>query len=62
MPTFSRENLSALFRMFDVTGKGSITLEKYFEAMKDIGVTNYNLKPRGHTENKISQEIFVDEA
>ncbi|KAJ3064520.1 EF-hand calcium-binding domain-containing protein 10 [Podochytrium sp. JEL0797] len=62
MLVFSRENLIALFKIFDLTGKGHITFEQYTAAMVDIGAKGYNLKPAGHEKDRISQEDFVDAA
>ncbi|KAJ3294929.1 hypothetical protein BCR33DRAFT_664210 [Rhizoclosmatium globosum] len=62
MLVFSRENLVALFKIFDITGKGHITLEQYKAAMADVGVTTYNQTPNGHEKDRINQEDFVDNA
>ncbi|KAJ3207393.1 EF-hand calcium-binding domain-containing protein 10 [Dinochytrium kinnereticum] len=62
MVLFTRENLVALFKIFDVVGKGFITMEQYESAMKDIGATNYNPFPAGVEGNRIQQDTFVDNA
>ncbi|KAJ3041207.1 EF-hand calcium-binding domain-containing protein 10 [Rhizophlyctis rosea] len=59
---FSRDNLLSLFRIFDVTGKGYISLEQYQEAMKNIGATNPNARPAGSDTNRIPADTFVEEA
>ncbi|KAI9350198.1 hypothetical protein BDR26DRAFT_852006 [Obelidium mucronatum] len=62
MLVFSRENLIALYKIFDVTAKGHITLEQYKAAMQDIGAVSYNLTPNGHEKDRIGQDDFVDNA
>ncbi|KAI8840426.1 hypothetical protein BJ741DRAFT_52523 [Chytriomyces cf. hyalinus JEL632] len=62
MLVFSRENLVALHRIFDVTGKGHITLDQYKAAMQDLGATNYNASPNGHEKERIYLDDFVDNA
>ncbi|KAI8612215.1 hypothetical protein BC830DRAFT_1137768 [Chytriomyces sp. MP71] len=62
MLVFSRENLVALYRIFDVTGKGHITFDQYKAAMQDVGALNYNMTPHGHEKDRISMDDFVDNA
>ncbi|KAH6567239.1 hypothetical protein BASA50_000522 [Batrachochytrium salamandrivorans] len=59
---FSRENAAALYKIFDITGRGYITIEQYREAMMTMGATKYNFKPLGYGVNRISSDTFVDEA
>ncbi|KAJ3395136.1 ATP binding domain 4 [Entophlyctis sp. JEL0112] len=59
---FSRENLVALFKVFDVTGKGHITLDQYKAAMTDIGACNYDSMPVGYEKDRIMMDDFVDNA
>ncbi|KAJ3046845.1 EF-hand calcium-binding domain-containing protein 10 [Rhizophlyctis rosea] len=59
---FTRDNLLSLFRIFDVTGKGHISLEQYHEAMKNVGAANPNPKPAGADTNRIPADTFVEEA
>ncbi|KAJ3138508.1 EF-hand calcium-binding domain-containing protein 1 [Physocladia obscura] len=59
---FSKENLVALFKVFDITGKGHITLEQYKSAMFDIGAKEYNEKPAGYEKDRIMQDEFVNNA
>ncbi|RKO93629.1 hypothetical protein BDK51DRAFT_29174 [Blyttiomyces helicus] len=58
---FTRENLTALFMIFDVTGKGLITLEQYREAMKSIGAANAAQQPAELQDGQVSLEGFVEE-
>ncbi|KAI8998263.1 hypothetical protein BC832DRAFT_240248 [Gaertneriomyces semiglobifer] len=60
---FTRENLTALFRIFDITGKGWITSEQYAEAMKSIGAEGKAKKSSdGSAADRIYCDAFVDEA
>ncbi|KAI8905631.1 hypothetical protein EDD86DRAFT_241515 [Gorgonomyces haynaldii] len=59
---FTRENLVAVFRCFDVTGKGYISLEQYKEAMETLGAKVYNQKPSGYGLDHITLDTFADEA
>ncbi|KAJ3334220.1 EF-hand calcium-binding domain-containing protein 10 [Blyttiomyces sp. JEL0837] len=59
---FSRENLIALFRIYDVTGKGYITVDQYLTAMDNVGAQDYNKKPSGSEQGKISVDTFVENA
>ncbi|KAI8854753.1 hypothetical protein BC829DRAFT_160810 [Chytridium lagenaria] len=62
MVLFTRENLIALFKIYDVIGKGCISLDQYESAMKNIGAVNYNGNPLGADANRIQQDTFVDNA
>ncbi|KAI8820765.1 uncharacterized protein EV422DRAFT_62379 [Fimicolochytrium jonesii] len=60
---FTRENLVALFRIFDVTSRGAITKQQYDQAMKNIGAYDKaNARPSGIEQDLIRQETFVEEA
>ncbi|KAI8846467.1 hypothetical protein BC829DRAFT_264810 [Chytridium lagenaria] len=59
MVLFTRENLIALFKIYDVIGKGCISLDQYESAMKNIGAVNYNGNPLGADANRIQQDTFV---
>ena len=51
----------ALFKCYDVTGKGFITMDQYKEAMNNLGVKSFNAKPSGYGLNHITAETFADE-
>ncbi|KND00904.1 uncharacterized protein SPPG_04004 [Spizellomyces punctatus DAOM BR117] len=60
---FTRGDLQALFRIFDVTGRGWITKEQYDAAMKNIGAAEKsNQRPSGVDQNRIRSDTFVEEA
>ncbi|KAL2920021.1 hypothetical protein HK105_200087 [Polyrhizophydium stewartii] len=63
---FSRDNLVALFKIFDVTGRGYITIDQYKEGacrpMATLGASKYNPKPLGYGVNRINVDSFADEA
>ncbi|KAJ3127465.1 EF-hand calcium-binding domain-containing protein 10 [Nowakowskiella sp. JEL0407] len=62
IPQYSRDNLVALFRIFDVASRGFITIDQYHSAMFDIGAKDYNKIPSGWATSKISMETFIEEA
>ena len=59
---FDESNLTSVFGMLDVPGKGHITHAQYTEAMKCIGITRYNHSPAGSEMNKITRATFLREA
>ncbi|EGF78746.1 hypothetical protein BATDEDRAFT_90541 [Batrachochytrium dendrobatidis JAM81] len=59
---FTRANIVALYKIFDITGRGYISIEQYREAMMTIGASKYNPKPLGYGVNRISSDTFADEA
>ncbi|KAI9334512.1 hypothetical protein DFJ73DRAFT_799088 [Zopfochytrium polystomum] len=59
---FTKENLVAVFRIFDVTGRGYISMAQYAAAMEDIGVSKFNATPIGADQDRITLEAFVDNA
>ncbi|KAJ1543555.1 EF-hand calcium-binding domain-containing protein 10, partial [Cladochytrium tenue] len=62
LPAFTKENLAAVFRVFDVVGRGYITPEQYRAAMADVGVEKFDPNPPGTEARRISAETFVDRA
>ncbi|KAJ3162722.1 EF-hand calcium-binding domain-containing protein 10 [Geranomyces michiganensis] len=60
---FTRENLTALFRIFDVVGRGSISKAQYDAGMSVIGASEKaNPKPSGVEQDIIRCDTFVEEA
>ncbi|XP_055048800.2 EF-hand calcium-binding domain-containing protein 10 [Misgurnus anguillicaudatus] len=59
---FNESNLDALFGILDPSHHGYITHVQYNEALKTLGVRNFNEFPDGASEDKISQETFTREA
>lgn len=55
-------NINCIFSMLDITKRGFITTAQYHEAMKSMGVTDYNKDPNGAALNKISQDTFIRES
>lgn len=55
-------NVKSVFGMLDLAGNGTVTIEQYLEAMKSLGVTDFNEDPPGAEINKISRDTFVAEA
>eukprot|EP00128_Syssomonas_multiformis_P015134 Colp12_sorted_trinity150504_noHs@28723 len=61
-PMFTDEDLVALFRLFDVSKKGKITLAQYTEAMKDLGLTEFEKVPSGVEGGFVNLQVFQKEA
>ena len=62
-PSFIDEaNIKSVFNMLDITKKGHITREQYLQAMKSMGVGQFNESPAGAELNRISQNTFVRES
>lgn len=62
-PVFIDEsNVKSVFGMLDLAGNGSVTRDQYLQAMKSLGVTNYNRDPPGSEIDKISRQTFIMEA
>lgn len=59
---FDDSNLISVFGMLDVPGKGHITHTQYTEAMRCLGITQYNHSPAGAEMNKITRDTFLREA
>ena len=59
---FDESNVTSIFGMLDVSGRGHITLEQYKQAMATLGITKYNVYPIGGELDRISREVFVREA
>ena len=60
--SFTRENATAAYRIIDVVGKNAITFAQYTEGMKSLGIESPNPKPIGYEQNKITMDVFVEEA
>ncbi|XP_025108428.1 EF-hand calcium-binding domain-containing protein 10-like [Pomacea canaliculata] len=59
---FDESNIVSVFGMLDPTGSGFINLKQYHEALITLGVKDINQEPKGHDSNKISMDVFVEEA
>eukprot|EP00730_Choanoeca_flexa_P019957 TRINITY_DN9756_c0_g4_i1.p1 TRINITY_DN9756_c0_g4~~TRINITY_DN9756_c0_g4_i1.p1 ORF type:complete len:133 (+),score=16.80 TRINITY_DN9756_c0_g4_i1:26-400(+) len=60
-PLYNSENAKAVFRTFDPSGKGVITLEQYNTAMNTLMVSSYNREPKGFVEDRVTLDTFVEE-
>ncbi|RDD46866.1 EF-hand calcium-binding domain-containing protein 10 [Trichoplax sp. H2] len=58
---FDESNITSLYRTLDATNRGYITNEQYHEAIKLLGIKEYNKYPTGMQLNRISLETFVRE-
>ncbi|XP_042609306.1 EF-hand calcium-binding domain-containing protein 10 isoform X2 [Cyprinus carpio] len=59
---FNESNLDALFGVLDPSHQGFITYSQYKEALKTLGIKNFNEFPEGASDDRISQETFMREA
>ncbi|XP_056120872.1 EF-hand calcium-binding domain-containing protein 10 [Rhinichthys klamathensis goyatoka] len=59
---FNESNLDALFGVLDPSHQGFITHGQYKEALKTLGIKNFNEFPDGASDDRISQETFIREA
>ncbi|KAK2867336.1 hypothetical protein Q8A67_025453 [Cirrhinus molitorella] len=59
---FNESNLDALFGILDPSHQGFITSNQYKEALKTLGIKNFNEFPEGASDDRISQETFIKEA
>lgn len=59
---FDESNLQAIFGMLDPTKQGFITKDQYTEALRTIGVKDFELMPTGGDNDKITYETFLSEA
>ncbi len=59
---FDESNVTSIFGMLDVSGKGHITLDQYKQAMVTMGIPDYNNQPAGSELNKINEETFLRES
>ncbi|UJR31716.1 hypothetical protein I4U23_019196 [Adineta vaga] len=62
-PSLVQDNdLLSIFRMLDPAGHGHITYSQYASTMEALGVSNYNASPAGKDNDRITFEIFSQEA
>ncbi|CAM4734876.1 unnamed protein product [Leuciscus chuanchicus] len=59
---FNESNLDALFGVLDPSDQDFITHGQYKEALKTLGIKNFNEFPDGVSDDRISQETFIREA
>lgn len=59
---FDDSNIQAIFGMLDPTRKGFISKDQYTEALKTIGISDFELLPAGAESDKITIDTFLREA
>ncbi|KAM9497020.1 EF-hand calcium-binding domain-containing protein 10 [Clarias gariepinus] len=59
---FDDSNLDAVCSILDPTNQGFISYNQYREAMKTLGIQDFNECPRGLENDRISHDIFKREA
>lgn len=55
-------NLQSIFGMLDPSGKGSITYKQYCEALKTLGIQQFEMNPEGKKDDRIKMDVFMKEA
>jgi len=62
LPTFfDANNAKAVFRTFDPSSRGWISMPQYHAAMKSLFFKEYNEEPKGYVESRITMDTFVNE-
>ncbi|KAH3821003.1 EF-hand calcium-binding domain-containing protein 10-like [Dreissena polymorpha] len=59
---FDDSNIQSVYGMLDPTNRGYITLQQYNEALETFGIQNFNEKPEGAADDRITFETFMLEA
>ncbi|KAL7867907.1 hypothetical protein SRHO_G00092910 [Serrasalmus rhombeus] len=59
---FDNSNLDAVVGILDPANQGHITYAQYKEALKTLGIKNFNEFPEGLESDRISHETFKREA
>ncbi|XP_060695474.1 EF-hand calcium-binding domain-containing protein 10 [Hemiscyllium ocellatum] len=59
---FDESNLDAVFGILDPTKQGHVTLRQYREALKTLGIKDFEIDPKGAEDDKITLETFKREA
>ncbi|GCC34613.1 hypothetical protein chiPu_0013088 [Chiloscyllium punctatum] len=59
---FDESNLDAVFGILDPTKQGHVTLRQYREALKTLGIKDFEMDPKGAEDDKITLETFKREA
>ncbi|KAF5907510.1 EF-hand calcium-binding domain-containing protein 10-like, partial [Clarias magur] len=59
---FDDSNLDAVCSILDPTNQGFISYNQYREAMKTLGIQDFNECPQGLENDRISHYIFKQEA
>lgn len=56
------QNLQSIFGMLDPSGKGFVSYRQYTEALKTLGIKDFDTDPEGKLEEKIKMDAFLREA
>lgn len=56
------QNLQSVFGMLDPSGKGFISYRQYSEALKTLGINDFDTDPEGRSEDKVKMDAFLREA
>lgn len=59
---FDDTNIQSVYGMLDPTNRGYITLKQYSEALETLGVKDYQVKPEGAMDDRITFDTFLNEA
>ncbi|WAR25582.1 EFC10-like protein [Mya arenaria] len=59
---FDDSNIQSVYGMLDPTNRGYITLKQYCEALDTLGIKDFEIRPEGAADDRISFETFLSEA
>ncbi|VDM17169.1 unnamed protein product [Hydatigera taeniaeformis] len=59
---FTLANAESIFYMLDPNMRGYITYEQYKHGLETLGISEFDIMPRGVGQNAITKEVFLDEA
>ncbi|XP_072026439.1 EF-hand calcium-binding domain-containing protein 10-like [Amphiura filiformis] len=58
---FDNSNIESVFGMLDPTKKGFISLEQYTQALQTLGCKDFDERPPGSGQDRITQDTFTRE-
>ncbi len=59
---FNLANAESVFEMLDPNMKGYITFQQYKHGLGTLGISGFDIFPRGIGQDKITKETFLEEA
>ncbi|KAL5111626.1 EF-hand calcium-binding domain-containing protein 10 [Taenia crassiceps] len=59
---FTLSNAESIFHMLDPNMRGYITYQQYKHGLETLGITEFDIVPRGIGNNAITKEVFLAEA
>ncbi|KAH9286977.1 EF-hand calcium-binding domain-containing protein 10 [Echinococcus granulosus] len=56
---FTLANAESIFHMLDPNMRGYVTFEQYKHGLETLGITEFDIMPRGIGKNTITKEVFL---